>query len=65
MEDDAAYYAARATAERKRAATASDPQAAAVHETLARKYEALAAQVKAKLAGNEGQFGEPSTDSDR
>lgn len=38
---DLSYYAARAAAERQRAATAVDDRARAAHEELAAKYEAM------------------------
>jgi hypothetical protein len=47
MDDDTEYYAMRAKAERERTAGASEANVAAIHETLARKYEVLAAEVAA------------------
>jgi hypothetical protein len=41
---DVAYYQERAAAERRLAEVSDNPDAAAVHEELARKYEALLAQ---------------------
>jgi hypothetical protein len=46
--DDVAYYRRRAADERKLAEQSEDEHAAAVHEELARKYEALVARAEAR-----------------
>ena len=42
--DDTEYYRARASAERAFAESASEQNVAAIHEELARQYEALVSQ---------------------
>jgi hypothetical protein len=45
---DVAYYRERAAAERRLAEASRNPNAAAVHEELARKYEALLAEANVR-----------------
>ena len=47
--DEIEYYRARAIEERKAAADASQANVAAIHEELARLYEALADQPELRL----------------
>jgi hypothetical protein len=47
--DDLTYYLQRAAIEREMAQTAANPKIAAIHEELARGYDALAKQPPAEL----------------
>ena len=49
MKHDIEYFAARAMAERRMSEAAADPRAAAVHDELAARYEALAADPSFEL----------------
>lgn len=44
--NDTEYFRKRAIAERSLAVTASDPAAAAIHNQLAERYEALVSEAK-------------------
>ena len=44
--EDAAYYSERAAAERRLAAMSENEDVAAIHEELARQYDALVAQAE-------------------
>ena len=45
-QDDLAYYRRRAFEERERAAHADNPEAANVHQALARRYEKIVARAE-------------------
>jgi len=49
MKHNNEYFAARAIAERRMSEAATDPRAAAVHDELAARYEALAAEPSLEL----------------
>lgn len=48
FDDDLAYYRQRASEERDRATTATDPSIAEIHMVLAAKYEAIIEQARAR-----------------
>lgn len=49
MNYDNEYFAARAISERRMSEAAADPRAAAVHDELAARYEALASEPSLEL----------------
>jgi hypothetical protein len=49
MHHDIEYFAARAISERRMSEAAADPRAAAVHDELAARYEALASEPSLEL----------------
>ena len=57
MSDDTPYYRQRAIVERSRAEQASAPEVALIHERLAERYEALAAQLNQSAEDGASVFG--------